>query len=579
MSGVVFTVSIPTEAHEKYLRKDIKKKVTVIDFPELIHVEQCGSEKGKSIKKPLFPSDETKRKGSQSMQMALQTILIEMNITNSTWCGREQDNYQLVIFPIDSSDRCDEILEVLKENGIGQRFNSVVSVIPCSIQYHANQDFEFKQDEDIDIDNSERTTGWHRFITSIRARLTVAQVVENVKMHASLTFDFIFLILISTTMCAIGLVENSNVYLLSSMVICPMMGPVMAGTFGSVIQHRGLLKIGVRNEIIGMGIATLVGFCYGSVICAFTDIYGTQTWPTYEMLSRGELRYLWVGCLIALLSGAVVALGVLSDNIASLVGVAISTSITPPAVNAGLLWSLASIYFLKGDLTTRLEQLTLHNYYFDDPISELIALGAVSICITFTNIICIYAAGIIVFKIKEVAPIHPKDNARKRFWKHDIKIARDYNKTIQKGMSGECMIKKLSEELAHYRKYGYHEPLNHSTDLTTECLKNNPIRSQYTWSPCMDLDSGALKNLCQKLMKEHGSSMVQSSRNTEDSSHHRRLSQIFPPEIKKQHEQSSKQDLNLSMESGHSSTSTSRQYSLGNKKFIVTPCKSDGFLP
>ncbi|XP_074035151.1 uncharacterized protein isoform X2 [Leptinotarsa decemlineata] len=515
MSGVVFTVSIPTEAHEKYLRKDIKKKVTVIDFPELIHVEQCGSEKGKSIKKPLFPSDETKRKGSQSMQMALQTILIEMNITNSTWCGREQDNYQLVIFPIDSSDRCDEILEVLKENGIGQRFNSVVSVIPCSIQYHANQDFEFKQDEDIDIDNSERTTGWHRFITSIRARLTVAQVVENVKMHASLTFDFIFLILISTTMCAIGLVENSNVYLLSSMVICPMMGPVMAGTFGSVIQHRGLLKIGVRNEIIGMGIATLVGFCYGSVICAFTDIYGTQTWPTYEMLSRGELRYLWVGCLIALLSGAVVALGVLSDNIASLVGVAISTSITPPAVNA----------------------------------------------------------------IKEVAPIHPKDNARKRFWKHDIKIARDYNKTIQKGMSGECMIKKLSEELAHYRKYGYHEPLNHSTDLTTECLKNNPIRSQYTWSPCMDLDSGALKNLCQKLMKEHGSSMVQSSRNTEDSSHHRRLSQIFPPEIKKQHEQSSKQDLNLSMESGHSSTSTSRQYSLGNKKFIVTPCKSDGFLP
>lgn len=49
---------------------------------------------------------------------------------------------------------------------------------------------------------------------------------------------------------------------------------------------------------------------------------------------RGELRTLWVGCLIALLSGAAVALGILSDNIASLVGVAISTSLMPPAVNA-----------------------------------------------------------------------------------------------------------------------------------------------------------------------------------------------------------------------------------------------------
>lgn len=49
---------------------------------------------------------------------------------------------------------------------------------------------------------------------------------------------------------------------------------------------------------------------------------------------RGEIRSLWVGCIIALLAGAAVALGILSDNVASLVGVAISTSLMPPAVNA-----------------------------------------------------------------------------------------------------------------------------------------------------------------------------------------------------------------------------------------------------
>jgi len=46
------------------------------------------------------------------------------------------------------------------------------------------------------------------------------------------------------------------------------------------------------------------------------------------------LRSLWVGVLIALPSGAGVALSILGGNTGSLVGVAISASLLPPAVNA-----------------------------------------------------------------------------------------------------------------------------------------------------------------------------------------------------------------------------------------------------
>jgi uncharacterized membrane protein len=49
---------------------------------------------------------------------------------------------------------------------------------------------------------------------------------------------------------------------------------------------------------------------------------------------RGATRSLWVGVLIALPSGAGVALSVLGGNAGSLVGVAISASLLPPAVNA-----------------------------------------------------------------------------------------------------------------------------------------------------------------------------------------------------------------------------------------------------
>ena len=68
-----------------------------------------------------------------------------------------------------------------------------------------------------------------------------------------------------------------------------------------------------------------------------------------EMLSRGELRSLLVGVLIATPSGAGVALSVLGGNAGSLVGVAISASLLPPAVNCGMFWSLSIVIALGGE--------------------------------------------------------------------------------------------------------------------------------------------------------------------------------------------------------------------------------------
>ena len=75
----------------------------------------------------------------------------------------------------------------------------------------------------------------------------------------------------------------------------------------------------------------------------YIEHYDLTKCPTDEMVSRGQLRALWVGALIAIPSGAGVALSVLGDNTGSMVGVAISASLLPPAVNAGLFWSLALV--------------------------------------------------------------------------------------------------------------------------------------------------------------------------------------------------------------------------------------------
>jgi len=49
---------------------------------------------------------------------------------------------------------------------------------------------------------------------------------------------------------------------------------------------------------------------------------------------RGRVHQMWVGVLFALPSGAVVALAILAGNAESLVGVAISSALLEPSVNA-----------------------------------------------------------------------------------------------------------------------------------------------------------------------------------------------------------------------------------------------------
>lgn len=60
------------------------------------------------------------------------------------------------------------------------------------------------------------------------------------------------------------------------------------------------------------------------------------------MYGRGDPDNLIVGVAIAVPSGIGVALSILSNNANSLVGVAISASLLPPAINSGMLWAYAA---------------------------------------------------------------------------------------------------------------------------------------------------------------------------------------------------------------------------------------------
>ena len=55
------------------------------------------------------------------------------------------------------------------------------------------------------------------------------------------------------------LVESSSVTLVASMLISPLMGPILAGIFGAVVGDSKLRRLGIYNELISLVICVLSG--------------------------------------------------------------------------------------------------------------------------------------------------------------------------------------------------------------------------------------------------------------------------------------------------------------------------------
>lgn len=276
-----------------------------------------------------------------------------------------------------------------------------------------------------------------------------------------------------------GLVENNSLFLAASMLISPLMGPIVAATFGTVIKDRKLQVFGVVNELYGIAIVTLVGFIGGFIFCLVDSRFGDDgSGMTNEMVNRSLIHSVIIGIFVAIPSGIAVAIGILGDNFGSLAGVAISASLLPPAVNTGLMFAFAVIYKIFESDDGRFNTLIKSTEYSEHQSVELAVMGAISMCVTLTNVISIYIMGIVFLKVKEVAPNVPA-NVR-QFWRHDIKIARDYNKTHPEDIN-TSMRRTLEDEIAGYE--GFSEDTFNRTELLRKLERHFASSHQKTWSP------------------------------------------------------------------------------------------------
>ncbi|GAB4516968.1 MAG: hypothetical protein OHK0046_23100 [Anaerolineae bacterium] len=201
-----------------------------------------------------------------------------------------------------------------------------------------------------------RFTGWVR---PALTRIEQDEIVRNAQDMATLTIDYVMLILVAATLATLGLLLNSAAVIIGAMLVAPLMSPLIGLSTGLTVGRVFIAQRALLTLVIGVGMALLVAVFLG-VLLPFNT-------PTMEMNARGQPTLL--DAAVALASGIVGAYATARKDIpAALAGVAIAAALMPPVCTVGL-----GLAFGMFDL----------------------AFGA---AILFsTNIICIILAGVLVF--------------------------------------------------------------------------------------------------------------------------------------------------------------------------------------
>ncbi|CAH8868431.1 unnamed protein product [Trichobilharzia szidati] len=367
------------------------------------------------------------------MEESVKQILTDEQIYDDQWSVSRNKSYFVVQFSVSDSNKMERILDRLAYFNIGKTNDSSIMVTEPMINVQKRN----KEGKSGVISYS----AIQNFIGTLKSRLCVAQVYNEINQRGSFDMNYLCFLLCAAIVANIALVTNSAGVVFASMLLSPLMDPIMCILFGLNLRDRNMTTKGIRNTSVSLIICVMIGLTFGYVahlISAFQDV---KPYPTGEMAIRGELRSFIGSMLVAAFSGVSVSFAILSKRLSALIGNAISLSLLPPAVNCGhlLLLSLLAISSVEKvqpitigewNQTTNLHQCKyswIRQYEFiymqnscNAPL-EFLYVGLSSFCLVTMNILLILITGYTVNKIKNLVPLSFTNEITRRFYQKDLR--------------------------------------------------------------------------------------------------------------------------------------------------------------
>lgn len=146
---------------------------------------------------------------------------------------------------------------------------------------------------------------------------------------------FIALAALSAVVASAGLLLNSAVVLVGSMVIAPFTGSALAASVGAVAGDRDLVVRSAASQTLGLVVGFLAAAGFAAALQAVGYVPSALSVAHVEQIESFVAPSL-VAIVIALCAGTAGALGVATDLPVSIAGVAVSAALVPSVAAAAL---------------------------------------------------------------------------------------------------------------------------------------------------------------------------------------------------------------------------------------------------
>lgn len=160
-----------------------------------------------------------------------------------------------------------------------------------------------------------------------KSSISREELYNDVASTAHLSAEFSVLVILSTVVAAIGLLEDNVAVIIGAMVIAPLLGPNLALALATALGDTDLMLRAAKTNAAGLFLTLILSVLLGLV------------WPfglnSVELLTRTTVGF--DGVTLAIASGAAAALSLTSGLAMTLVGVMVAVALMPPAVTLGMM--------------------------------------------------------------------------------------------------------------------------------------------------------------------------------------------------------------------------------------------------
>lgn len=216
-----------------------------------------------------------------------------------------EDNMQVSRVLI-SDEKLQTVLDAL-QNVLGTQQNVRILVLPVETSLPRQKEDKAKQES-----------------KAVSARETL---YEEAKKNTHLDLNFLVLVILSTIVAAIGLIENSVAVVIGAMVIAPLLGPNLALSLGTALGDITLVKKSIQTLFFGILLAV--------TLSAGIGMFWPSPLESPELMSRTVAGL--DSAVLALASGAAAALSITTGLSSVLVGVMVAVALLPPSATLGIM--------------------------------------------------------------------------------------------------------------------------------------------------------------------------------------------------------------------------------------------------